>query len=308
MSFVSKLFGGGGQSAPPAPDYSGAAKTQGDQNAALVAQQTAANRPDVSTPWGQQTWSQDDAGKWSSNISLSPDQQKALDSQTALQTGRSDAAAGMMDNVKDQYSQPMDYSGLPERSGTLQAEATTGDQWRQQGQDAAWASQKEMLDQRRADTETQLVNQGLARGTEAWNREMARLDTGEVAARNQSFAAGRDEAAFQQAAAQQKFGQNLQAYGFNNTNRQDALAEATNKRNQPLNEVNALTQGQQVQNPQMPNFTQAGTAQAPNQLAAMQASYDAMLNQSNAKNAGNAGMMQGLFGLGSAAIGSGMFS
>jgi hypothetical protein len=137
-----------------------------------------------------------------------------------------------------------------------------------------------------------------------------------VAARNESFTAGQSAAesrarqalakgAFVNQAQQQGFGQNLQAYGFNNTNRQDALAEATMRRNQPLNEVNALTEGQQVQNPQMPAFTNAGTAQAPNQLAAMQASYDAMLNQSNAKNAGNAGMMNGLFSLGSAYLGSG---
>ncbi|MEQ1572784.1 MAG: hypothetical protein ABL993_00925 [Vicinamibacterales bacterium] len=321
------LFGLGGATpaTPATPDFLGAANAQGAQNAALVREQTAANRPDIATPWGSQTWQQDPAGKWSSEIKLDPAQQAALESQTALQTGRSDAALGMMGRVADQYGQPMDYSGLPERAGQLQGgegvqrEVDPGSvDWMQQGQDAAWNSQKAMLAQRRADTETQLANQGLARGSEAWNREMARLDSGEVAARNESFGAGLTAAesaarqalakgTFRNAAQQQGFGQNLQAFGFNNTNRQDALSEAIGRRNQPLNEVNALIEGQQVQNPPMPNFTQAGAAQAPNQLGAMQAMYDAQLNSANAKNASQAGLMGGLFGLGSAAIGSGLF-
>ena len=44
-------------SAPPPPDYAAAAKETAAGNAANLAQQTAANRPNQVTPWGSSTWS-----------------------------------------------------------------------------------------------------------------------------------------------------------------------------------------------------------------------------------------------------------
>jgi hypothetical protein len=51
-----KAGGGGKGSAPPAPDYKSAAEAQGKSSIEAIKAQTAANRPDIYTPFGNQTW------------------------------------------------------------------------------------------------------------------------------------------------------------------------------------------------------------------------------------------------------------
>jgi hypothetical protein len=46
-------------SAPPAPDYKGAAIATAQGNQAAAQQTTAANRPNINTPFGSQTWTND---------------------------------------------------------------------------------------------------------------------------------------------------------------------------------------------------------------------------------------------------------
>jgi hypothetical protein len=103
-------------------------------------------------------------------------------------------------------------------------------------------------------------------------------------------------------------GQQLQgdinASGYNQTLRQQQIAEMLQKRIQPLNELNALLTGQQVASPQMPNFSTASKAETPQYLNAANMQYDAALDAFNAKQAGIGGTMSGLFGLGSAALGN----
>lgn len=104
-------------------------------------------------------------------------------------------------------------------------------------------------------------------------------------------------------------GANLQdqmsAGNFNNTNRQQAISEEAQKRGQTLNELNALLTGQQVNMPTMPSFNTSTKADTTNFMGAAQNQYGAALDASNAQNAGAAGLTNGLFGLGSAAL---MFS
>lgn len=118
----------GKSSAPPAPDYTAAANAQADASRNITTQQTWANRPNVSTPWGSQTWS---AGQgvdpatgqavtnWSSNISLSPQQQQALDSQMAVQQGRSQTAQDMLGRVQGSVQSPVDWGSVPGQGQAL---------------------------------------------------------------------------------------------------------------------------------------------------------------------------------------------
>jgi hypothetical protein len=78
------LYGGGTGRAPAAPDYTGAAVAQGQSSKENTTAQTWANRPELNTPWGQQTWESSSAidpatgqpvTKWQSNINLTPEQQ-----------------------------------------------------------------------------------------------------------------------------------------------------------------------------------------------------------------------------------------
>lgn len=90
---------GSKNSAPPAPDYTGAASATAAGNLQNLQYQTAANRPDIYTPWGSQTWSQDANGKWTQNVSLSPDQQASLDAQQKTQLNQSQLAQGLQGQV-----------------------------------------------------------------------------------------------------------------------------------------------------------------------------------------------------------------
>jgi hypothetical protein len=231
----------GKKSGPKAPNYAAAAEAQGQASLALTDKQTAQNRPDVYTPWGSQTWTNEGGDKWTSRVTLSPQEQASLDSQMAIQQGRSDAAKELLGQATDAFQTPMNWNNLPSRAGNVQAgnlgpnpnldpnsandsfnagRGVTGafmfgqgnnpNAIRERAQEAVWQMQKPALDQRRESTEVQLANQGLARGSEAWNREMQRLDDSEARARLSAVEAGRQE-------ADMLFGQGIQ--GVDQANR-----------------------------------------------------------------------------------------
>ena len=124
------------------------------------------------------------------------------------------------------------------------------------------------FEQDRAALEQRLRNQGLQPGSQAWNAQM------------------------------QNFGQNVNDARTQLvlTGHQQAIAEALQERNQPINETVALMNGQQVQNPMAAGGAQVGIA-APDLAGMIYKNYDA-------KNAQYQGMMGGMFGLGSAAFGT----
>ena len=87
-----------GGSAPAAPDYTGAAQATAAGNQQNLQYQTQANRPDQVTPWGTSTWTQgtnaDGTGnnQWTQNLTLTPAEQQALNSQQSIQQGQSNLA------------------------------------------------------------------------------------------------------------------------------------------------------------------------------------------------------------------------
>lgn len=330
---------GSKSSTPPSPDYTGLANTQSQLSAQNTAAQTQANRPDVVTPWGSQTWTQSktDPNDWSTNITLSPAQQQALTAQQGTQATMQGGAQSLANQAVGNFQKPMDYSGAPAQSQNMTAgeqlqggqgiqgnmQNTAGD-WRQRAQSSVEDLQQPQLQQRRSAVETQLANQGITRGSEAWNNEMRNLSDEESRAQLQAIQAGRDESnamftqdlqgsQFANQAQQQGFNQNalaanqnfsnqLSANQFNNQNRQQTLAEMQQQRSQPLNELNALQTGQQVANPQMPTYTNAQRPDTTNLLGAANMGYQAQLDGTNASNSANSGMMGGLFSLGGAAL------
>lgn len=114
---------GGKGSAPAAPDYVGAAQQQAAASRELTDVQNWANRPTQNTPWGTTSWSAQAAtdpatGKpitqWTQNTSLNPQLQSALNDQLAIQSGKSALAQNFMGRVANEYSQPFNWSTLPE--------------------------------------------------------------------------------------------------------------------------------------------------------------------------------------------------
>lgn len=272
--------GFGKQSAPAAPDYTGAAQATAQGNLQAAQTAAAANRVNQVTPYGSLTYSEsgkDSQGNpmWTATQALSPEQQKILDYQNQTSLGLGSIQNQGLDYVKNMLAQPFDTSKLP-------AEMINAGQT---AQDAIMSRLEPTFGKRQAALETQLANQGIARGTEAWKNAQTDLDQ----ARNDAYT---------QAA--------LQGMGIGQQARQQSLQEQAFLRNEPINTLNAVRSGSQVQGPSFVNVPQQATTQGADLMGAANLGYQNQLANSNAQNASNSNMMSGLFTLGGAALGGAM--
>lgn len=147
---------------PVPPDFYGAAQDQ-----------TAANRPNQTGPFGSSTWTQGPDGQWSQNVTLTP--------------GLNDAAQGIIGGLGNQ----LDPSAMRDQainSAYTQATSRLDPQWQE----------------RMAAADTQAINRGLTPGSRAYDSQMGTLNN----ARNDAYAqallnaqTGAGNAAFGQALA-----------------------------------------------------------------------------------------------------------
>jgi len=132
----------------------------------------------------------------------------------------------------------------------------------QTAQEAIMSRLQPQLSQQDEALRTRLANQGITLGSEAYGKEMT--------------------------------AQGQRA----NANRASALQEQAYVQDRPLNLVNALRSGAQVQSPQFQSYAQQGQTQGANYLGAAQSQYQADMDATNAAHAQTSGMMSGLFGVG----------
>jgi hypothetical protein len=263
-------------SAPPPPDYSAAAKetASGNIDAARVA--TAANRVNQVTPYGSLKYDitgADPYGNptWTATQSLSPVQQQLLDYQNQSSLGLGQLAGKGLGYVEKMLDTPFDVSKLP----------TTGFNPSQSYQDAYMQRLAPQIQQGREALSVDLANRGIPIGTEAYKRAMASQSQRE----NDLL-----------------LGATTQGFGVGQQARQQGLSEQAYLRNEPLNTLNAVRTGSQVQGPSFVNSAQQATTAGADMLGAAQMGYNAQLGASNAQNAANNQMTQGLFSLGGAAM------
>jgi hypothetical protein len=105
----------------------------------------------------------------------------------------------------------------------------------------------------------------------------------------------------QNAIEAQRYNQALQGAQFGNTAQQQALAQAIQSRQMPLNEISALMSGSQIQNPQFQAYSGSNIAAAPI-MAGVQAQGQAAQNTYNQQVAAQNANTAGLYGLGGAAL------
>ncbi len=319
------------------PDFGDVAAAQGEENRRSVQDQLFANRPNINTPWGSQSWTQspytnpetgEETLQWTMNQSLDPRLQEIFNKQTAIQGGRTDLAGMLTGRMGNEFGQEMDWSGLTPAAETPQMQQTLGEgpiadpyQTRQAAENSVYSQAMSRLnpqfESQRSALEIKMRNQGLQPGDEAWNAQMSGLDQRQTDATNQALWSaneagraesgqmfgqqmGRNQNAFQQALAanNQNFGQMMQSAGFQSQARQQQLTEAMQQRGFSLNEINALLSGQQVSMPQMPNFN---TAQAATPAPVYQGAQD----NYNAGQASTQNWMNLAGGLAGAAMGGG---
>jgi len=129
------------------------------------------------------------------------------------------------------------------------------------------------FDRRQSQLETQLANQGIARGTEAWNAAQSDLNM------------ARNDATSQAA---------LQGIGLGQQARQQGIQEQQYFNSRDLNNLNALRTGSQVTNPTFSSYNQQATTGGADMLGATQAGYNAQLGATNANNAFGSQFMNSL--------------
>jgi len=276
-------MGGGGflglgpaPSAPAAPDYRGAAQetAQGNLEAARAA--SAANRVNQITPYGNlnyQISGQDPYGNptWTATQTLSPAQQQLLDYQNQASIGLGRVAGKGLGYVENMLNTPFDVSALP----------STGFNPSQTYQEAYMQRLAPQIEQGREQLAQSLANQGIPLGSKAYENAM-RIQ----AQRENDLLLG---------ATTQGFGVGQQA-------RQQALQEQAYLRNEPLNTLSAVRTGAQVTGPTFINAPQQATTSGADILGASQMGYNAQMGDFNARQAAQANLNQGLFGLGGAGI------
>ena len=222
---------------PATPDYSGAAQQTAQGNLDAARQATAANRVNQITPYGSLTYKvtgQDPYGNptWTSTSSLSPDQQQLYNYDIATSKGLGQLQQKGLNYVNTMIDSPFNTSGLPKLSSQLNspkfnqlgnAEAMQRD-LENQGM-AGWDKATGLLMQRLEPSmerqqkalDTQLANQGIMRGSEAYEQAQQDLAMKQNDLRNQAALGG-------QQVQQNLFGQSLQAGQFGNTAMQQDYA------------------------------------------------------------------------------------
>jgi len=376
-------MGGGGflglgpaPSAPAAPDYAAAARETAAGNLAAAQTAAAANRVNQVTPYGNLNYTQtkdaDGNPVWTATTSLSDVGQKLLNNQNQSALGLGSTTNAALQDVQNTMGKPFNPN-LPQLQSNLQTptynQVGQGPQFSQMGSNPelqtkvggtgmeGWDAATALINKRlqpqiqQSDErlQAQLANQGIAPGTEAYNRAMtqqgqktndlltqAQLQGANVQNQmfNQNLSAGQfgnqalnqmnanqlANTGFNNATNQQGFANQLAGtqannaalgQGFNNqatnagiTNaaNQQAYNQAMTNYNMPLNTLNALRSGAQVQNPSFVNSAQQATTGGADLLGASQMGYNAQMGNFNAQQAAQQNFNQGLMGLGGAGI------
>lgn len=320
-----RRFKSGGGSAPTPPDPGATAAAQSAANKEAVLESAKVNQIGQVTPYGEVKYTGEiGSPDRTMTTTLSESGQKQLDQQNALALQLGDIAKGIAGKIPSDtlnfdnlptYSSGIDLSLLPKAAGTGDYSADE-----QRAEEAAfnraWGRLAPQFEQEQTALQTQLANQGIGIGTDAYTRALADFD------RNKNDA--RIAASYDAINAGQALNQNL----FNNTNatrtaalnealqnasmgnaaRLEGITEKQTLRNAPMNELAAILQGQPALT--SPNFGAPAQYQvAPadvqgavaNNYAGQQAAYNTKVGQGNAITASTAGL------LGTAGMAAAMF-
>ena len=284
--------------APAAPDYTGAAVAQGVANEATARLTAKLGNPNVYSPYGNQTVTFNNDVPTVTQT-LTPQAQETLNAQQKVQTDLANLGSQGVATAQNVLDKPFTFGGPSvqtslDTSGIAKMPVNAGTT----GQEAIMSRLEPSLAKNRVSTETQLINQGLRPGSEAYDNAIKLLGQQENDQRTQAVLQG---IGLDTSANAQGYNQALQGGQFANTAQQQALAQAIQGRQMPLNEITALMSGSQIQNPtfnpyQGTNIQPAPIANATAQEGQFaQNTYNQQVASANAQNAG-------MFSLGGAGI------
>lgn len=230
-------------SAPPPPDYAGAAQAQGVANKDAAIATAQLSNANVDNPYGSQRVSYQNDPTTGNPVpfvtqTFSPGQQKLFDTNQQSQQALGELGLNATQKAGNILGQQFDINSIPgiDKTNNFDRESIYN------------SLVQRATDQNARDVEakrSQLVAQGIPVGSEAYNREMDALGRNLNDARQQANTA---------AGAQQS--QQLDA-------RRQMITEAVANRELPLNEISALRSGSQVQPLTFSNVTGANVGAAP---------------------------------------------
>lgn len=295
---------------------------------------TAANRVNQSTPYQNLQYKQtgvDAQGNpiWSAEQSLAPGFQQSLNniqSNVAAQTAKPFDVSNTQNAMTDAQNPNFQMMG---EAPTLQSsvEGTGMSGW-DRANELLMSRLRPQMEQRNAALDAKLANQGIVPGTEAYNRaRMAasqadndmmiqaqlggsqlqnqmfnqNLQSGQF--RNQALGAqnqmGLQNLGFNNAARQQGFGNEIARGSFNNAAQQNNFQQNLAAYNNPLQQLNAFTQGT---NPNYVNYYNQQPVAGPDYFGAYNTTIANQIAQQNAQMASNSNTQSGFFDLGAAAL------
>lgn len=268
-------YKGKGGGAPAAPDPAATAAAQGAANKEAVYESARVNQINETTPYGSLTYTGEigDPDR-TRTTTLSPEGQALFDTQQEITGTLGDYAktrAGQL--PQDQFSFDQ-FGDLP----------TMDNDYRTQVSDDMFARLNPQIDRRRTTVETQLANQGITRGSEAWNSAMDDLSREENDLRLAISGMSGDEMS--------------RLYNMQLTGRQQGLNEYQTERAAPINELAAALQGSPAIG--TPNFAPNAQYQvgAPDIAGLTLGNYNAQSQQAAAGQAASSSLFGNLIGAG----------
>jgi hypothetical protein len=285
--------------APPPPDPYKTAAAQTGSNVTTAQANAILGNANENSPLGSvkyditghQTVNDPTTGKsyqipqYTRTQTLSPSEQALYDQQNQLGQKLNNLAIQQTGKLTDLMGKPIDTKGLPSAPGDTEA-------YRQKVEAGLMSRMNPQLSRDRSALESKLINQGLVRGSDAFNQAMDEANRQANDARTQVFLSSGAEGRAQE---QQQA-----------TNRERAFQERVATRNQPINEITALMSGGQVTMPQFAGYRPANMSETPvGQYIynSAQMEQDAWRTQAQMK-AANSGAIAGAVGN---VLGAGLF-
>lgn len=172
-------------SAPPAaPDPAATAAAQASANKGAAITQQQVNMVDQTTPYGNQTYTQsgtwaDGTPKFTSNVTLSPQEQAKQEQQWQFDKQVNDLGIQQTSKLTDLLSKPVDLNNAATESRLMELGS---------------ARLTPQLERQRASLTSRLANQGVYQGSEAYDNAMRQFGQQENDAYNELLLKGRGQA------------------------------------------------------------------------------------------------------------------
>ena len=264
--------------APPAPDPMVVASAQGAANAETARLQQKMNMVNQYNPYGSVIFTPIGDDRYRQDINLSGLGQQAFDSQQRIDAATNNLAEQQLGRLSSTLATPVDFSGLPALPGAGDFSSD-----RDKVTQGLIDRNSPQMQQQRAALESQLANQGVMRGSDAWRAAVDDLARQENDFRLAALSAGGQEQS--------------RLFGLGQSARQQALSEYMQQRSAPINEIAALLGTGQVAVPEgggIPQTNVGGT----DVVGPYNMQYQGQLAAFNAKNARQQNLMSGLASLG----------